>query len=647
MAPQGKIGSRAKINMNSGTLNSQVSVSLEDLPKEDAPKTQEEVLHKLFGLTSLREKQAESIALTMAGKHTLNLLPTGYGKSLCYQLPSQMLPGLTLVISPLIALMEDQISGLRRRGINNATFINSTIDAEEIDDRIEGMLSGRYKLVYIAPERLDSPRFISLLQRLDVALLVIDEAHCISQWGHDFRPHYRHLKSLLPLVPRAVVMALTATATNKVQSDIISNLGLDMTVVKGDFNRSNLVLEVEKCDNPDDKDRHLIARLKQTLEIDHGTAINFNKTEPGSAIIYAATRKEAEALSRRITAAGIKAAYYHAGMPLPMRKAMQKRFEEDQVKVIVCTNAFGMGVDKASIRRVIHYNMPSTLENYYQEAGRAGRDGNHAVCTLLYQSKDIYTQRWLTNNKYPSDKQVFEVYDFLKANKNTSHSRETILANVEIKDSPLISTLDLFNQLSMIAMDQGRVKLIKEISWLDTDILKRRKELDSDRLEKMIAYALSRTCLRRNILGYFGQTLNGDCTGCDICSPARGNKNNGQKAEKPFTLGKNAFGALGKAVERKSFVDTSPKGVNRGENLHAAIMALVGELKGQVGRTTIAAILSGSKSKKITEKGFDKLKLYGACSHRRQETILETIDEMIEEGHLRVIPGLYPKITLA
>ena len=609
----------------------------------------EETLSKVFGLTKLREKQSESIALTLAGKHTLNLLPTGYGKSLCYQLPSQLLPGVTLVISPLIALMEDQISGLRKRGITNATVLNSSVHPEELQERIDLVRSGYYKLVYVAPERLDSPRFRALLQSIKVSLLVTDEAHCISQWGHDFRPQYRHMKSLIALLPDSTVMALTATATPKVQKDIITNLGLNMEVVKGDFDRPNLILEVEKCDNPADKDRHLFARLKHD-PAGHG----------GSAIVYVSSRKEAEALSKRLNGEGIKAAFYHAGLPAPMRKATQKRFEDDLVKVIVCTVAFGMGVDKANIRKVVHYNLPPSLENYYQEAGRAGRDGQPATCTLLYQPKDIYTQRWLTKMNYPTEKQIFEVYEFLRLSQGSPVRPSAILEAVpDIKETPLHSTLDLFNQLGLLTLSPGGITLKTIPSYLDTSILTRRKEQDEDRLERMISYALTPLCRRRTILGYFGQALVNDCSGCDVChphlrmtfspTPSRAHRAVNPERE---TIKKARQALAARQFDQDGFISAADAAniksqAGKGDNLSQAIVSLTTELKGQVGRTTVASILAGSKAKKLADKGFDKLSLYGACAHRNQDTILEAIDALIEEGHLRVIPGMYPKLTIA
>ncbi len=473
-------------------------------------KTLEDVLRETFGLEKFRSKQEEVISNVMAGRHTLALLPTGYGKSLCYQVPSQVLDGVTIVVSPLIALMQDQLSGMIRRGITNVTLLNSSLDFEERDDRMAGIRAGAYKLIYVAPERFESTRFQQLLASIKVSLLVIDEAHCISQWGHDFRPNYRNISSHLAHIPGATILALTATATPDAQAEIVKSLKLDnMEVVKANFDRPNLRLEVRDCRNNYEKDSHVLKLVR---------------SQRSPSIVYTSSRKDAEGVASRLRENGVKAAHYHAGMTRDQRTAAQKSFENDQVSVIVCTVAFGMGIDKANVRRVIHYSLPGSIENYYQEAGRAGRDGAPAVCTLLYQAKDIFTQKFLLDRNYPDGESINEVLRYIKSQSPSAVRRQDILAHVSIEDSALNSALDLMKTLEIIdvASDAGIIAMSRaaNIQLVPMGILNERKRRDSDRLQRMIDYARTTRCRRREIVSYFGQQLpDPTCEKCDICSP--------------------------------------------------------------------------------------------------------------------------------
>ena len=326
-----------------------------------------QLLQEYYGYDSFREGQEKVINYVMNGKSSLCVMPTGGGKSLCYQIPSLLLDGTTIVISPLISLMKDQVDTLLQAGIP-ATFINSTLSSEEVRETMEEVLNGQYRMLYIAPERLESQAFLNQLKKVKVPLIAVDEAHCISQWGHDFRPSYRAIHRLKDVfTEQPVVLALTATATPAVRDDICRLLQIrdENTVITG-FARSNLSFSVVLGQ---DKNKFLKEFIKK------------NAQEVG--IIYAATRKTVDLLYDLLNKAGVQAAKYHAGLPEAFRNKEQERFLTDEAQVMVATNAFGMGIDKSNVRYVIHYQLPKNMESYYQEAGRAGRDGLPSECVAV------------------------------------------------------------------------------------------------------------------------------------------------------------------------------------------------------------------------------------------------------------------------
>lgn len=402
--------------------------------------TPREALKRYFGYDSFRPGQEEIVSALLAGRDALAIMPTGAGKSLCYQVPALLLPGLTLVISPLISLMQDQVKGLNAAGIH-AAFINSSLTETQIARALDLAAEGSYKLVYVAPERLESPVFRSFAAGADISMVTVDEAHCISQWGQDFRPSYLKILDFIDSLPRRpIVSAFTATATREVKDDIVCTLRLhDPKVLVTGFDRPNLYFQVERTRRKDD------------------FVIQYLRGHPGeSGIIYCATRKNVDKLQELLTEYGFAATKYHAGLSAEARRKNQNDFIYDTAPVIVATNAFGMGIDKSNVRFVLHYNMPQSMENYYQEAGRAGRDGLPSQCVLLFSAQDVIINKFLLDKK-----------DF-----------------AEMDDE-------------------------------EADLLRQR---DLQRLQTMERYCQTTECLRNYILAYFGEHPTAPCGNCGSCS---------------------------------------------------------------------------------------------------------------------------------
>lgn len=400
-----------------------------------------QTLKQYFGYDSLRTGQEELINGILAGHDVLGIMPTGAGKSLCYQLPALMLKGITLVISPLISLMSDQVKALNQAGVH-AAYINSSLTENQIRMALSYASQGRYKIIYVAPERLNTPRFLDFACNADISMLTVDEAHCISQWGQDFRPSYLEIAGFLTRLPRRpIVSAFTATATERVKNDIVASLGLNnpVTMVTG-FDRPNLFFRVVTRKGGSQKDNSIINYVK--------------KHEDESGIIYCATKKNVDKLYTLLNEQGISAGRYHAGLSNDERKQNQEDFTYDRIRVMVATNAFGMGIDKSNVRYVLHYNMPQSLEYYYQEAGRAGRDGEEAECVLFFSKQDIMINKFLLQNK--------------------------------------ASAGDVASDIQKTANDQRK-------------------------LQQMINYCETDKCLREFILSYFGDTTPCICNKCSNC----------------------------------------------------------------------------------------------------------------------------------
>ncbi len=404
------------------------------------------LLHQYYGFSKFRPGQEEAINSVLEKKNTIVIMPTGGGKSLCYQLPALALPGVTLVISPLIALMKDQVDALLSRNIP-ATFINSALSPEETTTRLAQIEGGQFKLVYIAPERFYNADFTSRLSQIKISLFAIDEAHCISQWGHDFRPSYMRLQHAIELVGSPPVIALTATATPEVKEDIIAQLNIKgpSQIITG-FARPNLQFGVSEA--AESQKSHIILDVLSRLS-------------DATGIIYVGTRAKADETLEVLLDAGFEAVGYHAGMQSEERQWVQNNFMSGKAKIIVATNAFGMGIDKKDIRFVIHYDLPGTIEAYYQEAGRAGRDGKPSICFLLYNPRDRYLREFFIRGDNPPPELVTQVYEYLLSYNQT----KILLTYSDIKksigdDSPEMAigtSLKILEQAGYISRSRERI----------------------------------------------------------------------------------------------------------------------------------------------------------------------------------------------
>ncbi|WHZ04098.1 DNA helicase RecQ [Neobacillus sp. YX16] len=481
------------------------------------------LLESHFGYSSFRNGQERAIQSVLAGENTICVMPTGGGKSICFQIPALVLPGTTIVISPLISLMKDQVDALVQVGIP-ATFINSSLSYNEANERIREAKQGMYKLLYIAPERLESHEFIEDLKQMDIPLVAVDEAHCISQWGHDFRPSYRHIKQMVYSLPQKPnVLALTATATPRVREDICETLDIDEenSIITG-FERENLSFAVIKGQD----------RL-------HYLRDYIRKNEKEAGIIYAATRKNVDQLYERLKKENINVARYHAGMGDAERIREQDRFLKDEASVMVATSAFGMGIDKSNIRYVLHFQLPKNMESYYQEAGRAGRDGLESECILLYSSQDVQVQRFL------------------------------------------------------IDQSSDRTRINQEL----------------EKLQQMVDYCHTENCLQEFILKYFGEIETESCGRCGNC------------------------------LDSRTSID-----VTKEAQMVMSCMIRMGQ---RFGKTLTAQVLTGSRNKKVTEMGFDKLTTYGIMKEKGSKEVSDFIEFLISQELIAIEQGQFPTLYVS
>ena len=594
-------------------------------------------LRKHFGFDDFREGQRDVIGSILEGKDAVVVMPTGSGKSLCYQLPAMILDGATLVVSPLIALMKDQVDALRARGLP-ATFINSSIPEPEQRARIDALRRREHKLVYVAPERFRSSRFNSALQYIPISLFAVDEAHCISTWGHDFRPDYLRLRNVIRSLPRVQTLALTATATPYVRSDIIQQLGLNQpqTFVSG-FDRPNLMIEVIHTE----RERQKIAHIKRLA----------NKTR-GSGIIYASTRKAVEQVGGKLQDAGLSVVAYHAGMSDSLRIKAQDAFMSGRKQMIVATNAFGMGIDKPDIRFVVHYQMPGSIEAYYQEIGRAGRDGLPSTCVLLFNYADKNTHDFFIEGSYPDISVIKQVYDSLASTelkrielstaeiaRRTGERNEMAIQSalyVLERAGHIQRTAPVLNRAmrgaqqgrSIVMLDDGPAAQLR----VDPRDLSRRGELERRKLREMIDFCYTDYCYRAHILRYFGDRQHQrQCGTCGNCRPT---------AEAPSEH-------IEDHDEIPSLpVDLTPRPLTDAELLRVRkILACAKRMNGKFGKKMLGLTLRGSAAKQVLTARLNELSTYGLLKEMAQDELQLYIDALVAARCLRVKGGAYPTIS--
>ena len=641
-----------------------------------------------FGLDGFRPGQQNVIEAILSGRDTLCIMPTGGGKSLCFQLPTIAREGVTIVISPLIALMKDQVDSLLERGIP-ATFINSTLSLDEQQARIADMVAGKHKLVYIAPERLRSSSFMRSVQRTKIQLLAVDEAHCISQWGHDFRPDYARLGRFRERLGNPQTVALTATATSLVQADISKILRLKEPAkfVTG-FARTNLALSVKSPKGNVEKDQSLV---------------RFLKSHPGCGIIYASTRKSCEKLIELLSEEIDRSvAFYHAGLPIDMRRKVQEKFMSGEIEIIVATNAFGMGIDKSDLRFVIHYNLPGSIEAYYQEAGRAGRDGKPSECLMLYSYQDKFIQEFFIENSYPSKDTVREVYSYLcSINKDPIEMTlqevkddlglqigttgiatcENLLeksgaierldsrqnaAGIRI-DSDMKTLIDLLprnarNQrhvmrgLERVVGDLRHERVMFQPKWL-AETLEMKWEAVNRTIKQLIKLPMvdyvppfrGRAIHVKNRRTKFSELK------IDFDELARRQKAEHDKLDSVIRLAttrrcrqleileyfgdpdRKRCGNCDNCGSTKQLGPVSEKSFGSPDAcLYAVQVAISGAARthGRIGKTLVAQMLTGSTSKKIKQMGLDRISTHGLLSSLRQTDVVDLMDFLLARGYL-------------
>src|SRR5437762_783407 len=584
--------------------------------------TPHEVLEKYFGFREFLDAQEEVITAITGGADALVVMPTGGGKSLCYQLPALLLEGTTLVVSPLIALMKDQVDALQRRGIA-ATLINSSLSPAEQRERIRGLARGEFKLVYIAPERFRSRSFLEALGQSTIALFAVDEAHCLSMWGHDFRPDYFRLGQVLETLGRPQVAAFTATATPEVRRDILTHLALrePREFVAG-FARPNLKLLVTQVANEAEKYARLNALIRE-----HKTGI-----------VYCSTLRRVEAVAETLQLANISSILYHGGMNDEEREKAQNEFMQGRRDIVVATNAFGMGIDRADIRFVVHFDVPGSVEAYYQEAGRAGRDGEAATCELLFNHADTRVQEFFIEGSNPPLEFIAQTYEMLRREADAKNELQISIKEMALRlgdersDMMISSSLHVLDREGYIDRFDIPGKRVRGTRVLQPDVrghqlkldaakLREKERRDRAKLKMMIDFAYARECRQQAILRYFGESDPARCGNCDICLETAG------PARSP-------------TEEEALIVRKALSGVAR---MSAKID---GEWQPRFGRGRIVQTLVGSRSQEILNAQLDRLSTHGLLKSEGVAYLNQFLRELQDVGMLVSSGGQYPMVTL-